>query len=174
MICICSSDYDRKVYLFAGIGKKPLHPAENRLFRFPARNRHFEKPAAWLRSAIVDDYGEPAGYISRDERDRQRKAAEEKQRQEADRKHRKQEAERLQKEREQAEKQRKAEHLAHIRASLTDAERKEFERLAKIEASDLFRHYFEQNDDHAVTMRGFLIDAQILKKYPLLEPEPAT
>jgi hypothetical protein len=143
-------------------------------FDYQLEHATLKNPAAWLRSAIQDDYGEPAGYLSREQRERQRQAAEENKRQEQDRKQHKAEAERLQKEREEAQKRRHTEHIAHLRASLSPAELQEIEQLAKIEAAGLFRKYFHEEDAHALDMRRILVDKQILKKFPLPEPPPAS
>jgi hypothetical protein len=154
------------------------HPAEYiqqkiDYFDYEFDRGNIKKPAAWLRSAIEDDYGEPAGYLPRDQRERLSKAAEEKQRQDDENKRLKQERERLRKDREEAKKQHKTEHLTRIRASLTAAELQKFERRAETEAADFFRKYFQQHDAHSLMMRGHLIDNQILKDYPLPELEAA-
>ena len=150
------------------------HPAEYLqqkidYFDYQLENATLKNPAAWLRTAIEEDYGEPAGYLPREERQRQREVAEEKKRQAEAKKRSKEQAERLREQREEAEKHRKADHLARIRARLTPAQLHEFERLAKVEASQLFRHYFDKNDDYSLKMRRAFIDAQILKKFPLPE-----
>jgi hypothetical protein len=132
-----------------------------------------KNPAAWLRRAIEDDWGEPAGYLPRDQREQLRQAAQNKQRQEQERTHRKAETERLKKEREESEKRQQDEHVARIRASLTPAELQDIEHTAKTEAAGLFRKYFHQDDAHSLDMRRHFVDKQILKKFPLPEPPAA-
>ena len=123
--------------------------------------------AGWLRRALEEDYGPPPGYLPRSEREQQRKAAEEKQRQKAENERQKQEAARRQQDREEAESQRKREHLDRVRASLTPAELQEILRLAKLDAAEPFRKYFEQSDDYALHMQRVFIDIQLLKRFPL-------
>ena len=138
-------------------------------YDFELERGTMKNPAAWLRRAIEDDWGEPAGYLPREEREQQRQAAEEKNLQEQQRSQRKAEAERLQKERQEAEKRREAEHVARIRTSLTAAELQEIEQIARTEAAGLFRKYFHEDDAHSLDMRRILVDKQILKKFPLPE-----
>src|SRR5205823_12803983 len=43
-----------------------------------------QRPAGWLRTAIEEDYGPPAGYLPRAERLREKQGAEQRQRQQSD------------------------------------------------------------------------------------------
>ena len=145
-------------------------PSKLEVFDFLAENndkRLSHNPGGYLVQSIRDDYAPPKGFTPRPERERIRKAAE-------DRKLQKEEANRQKQEREKAREQRKREHVARIRATLTEAELQEFERLARIETFDPFRKYFDQNDDYALRIREGLINGQILKKFPVpAPPEPA-
>jgi hypothetical protein len=124
-------------------------------------------PAAWLRAAIEGDFGEPTGYLSREERERQRQSAEERQRQAEEKKRLEQKAERSHKKREEAQKRREREHTARIQASLTDAERQDLTRRVEADTDSIFRKYFRENDAHSLEMRALLIHLYILKQHPL-------
>jgi hypothetical protein len=119
-----------------------------------------ENPAGYLVASIRGDYAAPKGFTPKAERERLRKAAEDKQRQ-------KEEAERRKEAEEAAARQARRQHIDRTLASLTEAQRHELERRAKAAAGGLGRKYYHQDDDYSLQMRGHFLDAEVLNTYPL-------
>jgi hypothetical protein len=126
-----------------------------------------KKPAGWLRAAIEEDYGPPAGYQLRAERLRQKKDTEEK--------HRRNDEEQIARRR-QGEKEaaaRKAER-AHIEAylnALTSEERNDLEAQAIAHADDNMRQAALGGSPLAEITRRLLVDQEVLHVYPLPAPD---
>jgi hypothetical protein len=134
---------------------------------------NIKKPAAWLRKAIVDDYGEPADYLPRRERERQRQAAEERQRQADQTKRQQQEehaAELLRQQRDQAEKA----HVAAYLKTLTPQEHKALEEQAIARADDKAREHTTGSDTLSKIALRMLVYREVLRIHPLPEPPLAS
>lgn len=121
------------------------------------------KPAGWLRAAIEQDYGPPAGYRPRAERFRQQQATDE----HLVQKNKEHAARRRQEAHEAA--SRKAER-AHINAylnALTPQERKTLEEQAMARADEAMRQASLDGSPLAEIARSLLLDQEILRRHPL-------
>lgn len=121
-----------------------------------------KKPAGWLRAAIEQDYGPPAGYLLRAERLRQKQATEEK--------HRREDEERVARRRQEEQEAtlRKAVR-AHIDAYLNvlpPQEQKELEERAVAHADDKMRQAAMEANPLADITRHILVDQEVLRVHP--------
>jgi hypothetical protein len=131
-----------------------------------------KNPAGWLRTAIEDDYGPPAGYLPKAERQRKSQAAAEarqqKQREDEERRRQKEEEERkLQRERAE-----KAYALA-LFGELPEAEQHAIEAAAVADGdaeSQSLREYARRRRHSAAW--DIVITCEVLKRYPMPEPRP--
>ncbi|HTU22784.1 MAG TPA: replication initiator protein A [Gemmataceae bacterium] len=121
-----------------------------------------KKPAGWLRAAIEQDYGPPAGYLLRAERHRQRQAAEEKHR----RKEEERAACRRQEEREAAARKAERAHIDAYLNALTPQERKTLEEQAVAHADDNMRQAALDGSPLAEVARRILVDNEVLRVSP--------
>lgn len=129
-----------------------------------------KKPAGWLRAAIEEDYGPPAGYMLHTERLRQQQAAEENHR----RKDEEQAARRRREEQEDAARKAQRVHIdAYLRA-LTPEKRKELEGQAILHADDKMRQAALDGNPLAEITRRVLLDQEVLRVHPLPAPELAS
>jgi hypothetical protein len=158
------------------------HPAEYlrqkiEYFDYQLETGSLKRPAAWLRKAIEEDFGEPAGYLPRAERERQHQAAEEKQQTAAEiqrRQHERREAERR---REQQEIARRKAERAHINAylkTLTPQEQHALEQQALAHGEDKLREAAQPSCPTADVALRLLVDREVLRIHPLPEPPAAS
>jgi replication initiator protein A len=122
-----------------------------------------KKPAGWLRAAIEQDYGPPAGYLMRAERIRQKQAAEEKHR----RKDEERAARRRQEEQDAAARKAQRAHIDAYLNALTPEARKELEEQAIAHADGTMRQAALNGSPLAEITRRVLVDQQVLRVHPL-------
>jgi hypothetical protein len=130
-----------------------------------------EKPAAWLRRAIEEDYGPPAGYVPRAERQRQQKAADEKRRQLQESYRQAEEAKRAQEQQAEAETKRRRAHIDAYLASLAETDRQTLTERALAQAEGLLREYARKPGPAGDAVRQSLIDKEVLRVRPLGPPQ---
>jgi hypothetical protein len=121
------------------------------------------KPAGWLRAAIEQDYGPPAGYLPSAERLRQKQAAQENTR----RKEEQQTASRRQEAQEAAYRKAQRVHIDTYLNHLTPQERKSLEEQAVANADDKMRQAALQSGTLAEITRRVLLDQEVLRVHPL-------
>lgn len=125
-----------------------------------------KKPAGWLRAAIEEDYGPPAGYQRRAERLHHKQNTVEKHR----RKDEEQAASRRQEEQEAAARKAQRAHIDAYLNTLTPQERKALEEQAVAHADDNMRQAARAGNPFAEIARSVLVDQEVLRVHPL----PAT
>jgi hypothetical protein len=138
-------------------------------FDFEFKAGKIKRPAAWLRSAIEDDYGEPAGYLSRDQREQQRKVAEEKEHQKQEAARRKEE-QRRQQEQEIAARKAERTHIDVYLKMLTPQEHKALEEQAIAHADDKMREHARGHDPMSKMALHLLVDREVIRIHPLPRP----
>jgi hypothetical protein len=122
-----------------------------------------KNPAGWLRSAIQDDYGAPAGYLPVADRRRQKQAAEEKRRQ----KDQEQVAMRRQEEQEAATRKTERRHIDGYLNALTPPERQALEERAVANADEKLRAVLRDTGPLGDVSRGLAVDREVLRVHPL-------
>ena len=126
-----------------------------------------EKPPAWLRRAIEEDYGPPAGYRPRAERLRQQQAAEDQQR----RKDEERAARRRQEEHEAAARTAERARIDAYLNALTPQERQALEEQALAHADDNLRQAVQNGGPLAEIARRLIVDREVLRvHHPLDAP----
>ena len=125
-----------------------------------------EKPAAWLRRAIEEDYGPPAGYQPRAERHRQKQAAEENHR----RLDEERTARRRQEEQEAAARKAERAHIDAYLSALTPPERQALEERAVAHADENMRQAVQNRGPLAEIARSLMVDREVLRVHPLDAP----
>ena len=125
-----------------------------------------KKPAGWLRAAIEQDYGPPAGYLLRAEQLRQKQAAEEKHRREDEVRA----ARRRQEQQDAAIRKAERTHIDAYLNALTPQERKTLEEQAVAHADDNMRQAAQDGGPLAEIACLLLVDQEVLRIHPL----PAT
>jgi hypothetical protein len=126
-----------------------------------------KKPAGWLRAAIEEDYGPPAGYLPRAERLRQKQDTKEIHR----RKDEDQVSRRRQEEQEAAARKAERAHIDAYLNSLTPQERMTLEEKAVAQADDNMRQAALDGSPFAGIARGVLVDREVLRVHPLPAPD---
>jgi hypothetical protein len=121
------------------------------------------KPAGWLRAAIEQDYGPPAGYLPRTERLRQQHAAEESHL----RKVEQQTARHRQQTQEDAARKAQRAHIDAYLNTLTPQQRNHLEQQAVANADDKMRQAALQSGSLAEITRRVLLDHEVLRVNPL-------
>jgi hypothetical protein len=129
------------------------------------------RPAGWLRRAIEEDFGPPASYVPKPERESRRRVAEEarqqKQREDEDRRRRQQEEEhKLQRERAD-----RAYALA-IFGRLPEAEQHAIEAAAVADGDGEFQSLRQHAREHRRSAAwDIVITGEVLKRYPMPDPQ---
>ena len=121
-----------------------------------------KKPAGWLRAAIEQDYGAPADYIPKAQRQRQKEAAEEKQ----CRNDQERAARRCQEAQEAAARKAQRAHIDAYLNALTPQERKALEEQAVAHADDNMRQVVQNSSPFAEIGRRILLDNEVLRVSP--------
>jgi Replication initiator protein A len=119
--------------------------------------------AGWLRRAIEEDYGIPAGYLPKAERVRKQQVADEAQRRQKETK----EAKRRQEEQEVAARKAERAHIASILKGLSPKQHKELEEQAIANADDALRAAAQASGSMGEITRRTLVDREVLRQYPL-------
>ncbi|HTU92906.1 MAG TPA: hypothetical protein VMF69_22690, partial [Gemmataceae bacterium] len=122
-----------------------------------------KKPAGWLRAAIEQDYGPPAGYLLRAERLRQKQTIEEKHRHEDDVRV----ARRRQEQQEAAIHKAQRAHIDAYLNALTPQGRKTLEEQAVAHADDNMRQAVQDGGPLAEIARCLVVDQEVLRVHPL-------
>lgn len=131
-----------------------------------------KNPAGWLRRAIEQDFGPPAGYVPKTERDRLQAEEVERQRQRDEDCRRKEEAECGREERAEAATKRRRAHIDGYLHRLSPAEREALELRTRAGASGWSRELLQGNGPLAEAARRNLIDDEVLRLHPLAAPQP--
>src|SRR6185437_16331912 len=97
----------------------------------------------WLRRAIEQDFGSPAAYVPKSERERSKAEETERQRQRDEDRRRKEEAQRRTEERAEARTKRRREHIDGYLHCLSPAEREALEQRTLAGASGLSRELLQ-------------------------------
>jgi hypothetical protein len=126
-----------------------------------------KNPAGWLRRAIEEDFGSPASYAPKAERERLRLEQVERKRQHEEAGRVKQEAQRKMEERAEAERKRHREHIDGFLQCLSAADRKALEQRALAGASGLSRELLQGDGPLAEAARQNLIEEEVLRLHPL-------
>jgi hypothetical protein len=126
-----------------------------------------KKPAGWLRTAIEEDYGPPAGYVPKTEREQIKREQEQQQRQADERARLRDEDEKRKQSEAEAKKQQRRQHIEGYLDSLSLTERQELEEAALTKASGFEREFLNKDGPIAATIRQNLIDAEVLLRHPL-------
>jgi hypothetical protein len=130
-----------------------------------------KNPAGWLRTAIEEDYGAPAGYLPKAERQGRHKAAEEErqhqqQKDEAKRRQQKDEERKLQQERAERE------YALACFNRLLEAERDAIEAAAVADRDDEFQSLRKHAREHRHSVAwDIAITREILNRYPMPEAQ---
>jgi hypothetical protein len=126
-----------------------------------------KNPAGWLRSAIADDYGPPAGYLPHAERLRVTQAAEQQQRQ----KEEEQAMRRRQEEQEAASRKAERAHIDACLNALAPEERKNLEEQAVAHADENMQQAVRDGSPFAEVARRVLVEREVLRMHPLPVPQ---
>jgi hypothetical protein len=129
-----------------------------------------KNPAGWLRRAIEEDFGPPARYTPKTERERLIAEEAERKRRHEEERRQKQQAQRKMEERADAERKRRREHIDDYLHHLQPAERDVLEQRALAKADDFCREMLKGDGPFADATREKLIDEEVLRLHPL----PAT
>jgi hypothetical protein len=125
------------------------------------------RPAAWLRRAIEEDYGPPAGYLPRAERQRHQQAAEEMRRRQEEARRRAEEAKQAKQRQAEAEAQRRRAHIDACLACLKEGAREALIEQALAQAEGLAREFAGKAGPAGDAIRRGLIDDEVLRRHPL-------
>jgi hypothetical protein len=130
-----------------------------------------KNPAGWLRRAIEQEFGPPAGYVPKTERERLKAEEAERRRRREEDCHRKEEAERRKEEQVEAEAKRRRGHIDGYLHRLSPAEREALEQRTLASASGFARDLLQGNGPLAEVARRNLIDEEVLLLHPLPVPD---
>jgi hypothetical protein len=130
-----------------------------------------KNPAGWLRRAIEQDFGPPAGYVPQTDRERLKAQEAERQRLRGEGRLHKEEVQRKAEERAQVETRRRREHIDGFLQHLAPAERETLEQRALASASSLSRELLQGDGPLAEAARRNLIDEAVLRQHPLHAPD---
>jgi hypothetical protein len=125
-------------------------------------------PAGWLRAAIEEDYGPPAGYQPKGDRDRQQQEAAQAQRREQERRA----AQRRQEQQEAANRQAERRHIDTYLQTLTPRERQALEEQALAQADENLRLAVREGGPLAGIARNVLVDQEVLRRCPFTPTTP--
>src|SRR5262249_9027569 len=122
-----------------------------------------KNPAGWLRTAIEEDYGPPAGYLPRTERLRQTQAAEGKRRQQAEERA----GRRRQEEQDAAARKAERAHIDAYLQALTPEERESLGERAAATADGQWRAAVRDSGPLGDVSRRLAVDREVLRVHPL-------
>ena len=132
------------------------------------KKQTINNPAGWLVKAIREDYTAPKGFVSKSERLRREKAAEENRTKHAQSENDKRRKDREERDAIEAERV----HVENYLNALTETERKELEVRAIELGDDFQRMKAREKDVSGKIMRNLLTHQEVLRVYPMSNKNP--